>query len=116
MLIMAAITFPPVDLPALTTTAPTHMISAQEQLVTVWNIPVPTPLIIASPLLIVDCLSMRCENVCIARFSPTNANTVFIWDIVCATNVLIVYLEIITRSMCLLRSMDYLFDHRCGFG
>lgn len=73
MLITAARTSPPVDLLAATTTAPTHTIRDQEQNVTVWNIPVPTPFINASPLLSTNCLSSRSVKDLTAEFSPTNA-------------------------------------------
>lgn len=85
MLITAAMTFPPLDLLAETTMAPTHTISDQEQKVTVWSIPVPTPFITASPLLIFSCFSMHSEKSLIAEISPTNAYTVLIWEMVCLT-------------------------------
>ena len=78
MLITAAMTSPPVDLLAVTTMAPIQIMSAQEEKVTIWNIPVPTPFISASPLLMESCLAMHSENDLIARLSPTNANTVLI--------------------------------------
>lgn len=83
MLMTAAITSPPSALPAVTTTAPTHTIRAQEQNVTTWNIPVPKPFTNASVLLILSCFCKLSEKDLIAEFSPTNANTVLMWEIVC---------------------------------
>lgn len=83
MLITAAMTSPPLDLLAATTTAPTHTIRAHELKVIVWNMPVPRALINASFLLMLICLSVQSENDLIDRFSPTKANTVLIWEIVC---------------------------------
>lgn len=74
----AAMTFPPEDRLAVTTTAPTHTIRAQEQKVTVCNVPIPTPFTNASPLLAQYCLLMHSENDFVALASPTKANTVFI--------------------------------------
>lgn len=83
MLITAAITPPPCALRASTTTAPTHTIRAHEQNVTTWNIPVPIPFTNASLLLILSCFCKLSEKFLIAEFSPTNANTVLMWEIVC---------------------------------
>lgn len=76
-------TSPPVDLLAVTTTAPTHTVRAHEVKVIVWNMPVPRPFINASFLPVFICLSMQSEKDLIDKFSPTKANTVLIWEIVC---------------------------------
>lgn len=93
MLITAAIMSPPRALPAATMTAPTHTIRAHEQNVTTWNIPVPIPFMNASLLVILFWSSKLSVKVLMAEFSPTNANTVLMWEIDCHTASKVFYIS-----------------------